>query len=93
MQLFYRLPIIKIKTNPCPKKKLFPFGTRLENFSQAFDMGLTIFLPLIEITLYECSPYPGQRTHKITFVVPDNRQIKRLSKTFILRMFWMPHLW
>lgn len=34
----------------------------------------------------------GQRTRKITFAAPDSRQIKRLSITFTLRMFWMPHM-
>lgn len=52
---FYRFPIIEITANPCPKKKPFPFGTKIENHSQAYGMGLLIF-SLIEITFYVCSP-------------------------------------
>ena len=92
MQLFHRLPIIKMKAFLVPKRNLFLFGTKLEDFSQAFGFGFTIFLPLIEIIFYVQPDFWDNGHTKITFVAPDNRQIKRLSKTFILRMLWMPHM-
>jgi hypothetical protein len=51
MQLFYSLPNYRDKGLSLSRKEAVQNGTKNENHSQAYGLGFTIFLPLIEIVV------------------------------------------
>ena len=78
-EFYYLLNITCREPLYVPILSEFRNGTS-NNKTPLFGRGAWIYLLIEKIFLLTQPDYSGQRTHKNTFVTPDNGQIKRLSK-------------